>query len=373
MWAALLMVCAALAGAPTVDLGQSVVVADTPRLAMGGAGLAVAAGSAGLALTPAAPEHRPSHRRESLVWDLHARAARFGWIGSDNNNLGDDHDLWVAGTWAAGIGLSSPKAGVGLLARGFTSYGLPTADTPWAERSRVYRMDVGDLRPGGAWRVGRSPITVGSGVTATAGRLGGIDELRFLAMGVSFGALLDFQAVGLHFAGVVESSQRDGNVGQASGVESVEVPARGAVGVAWASEALPTPLDRHPLLLAADLELSSAVHNGVEPQAWMAGVNRTSGAHATASPRFGAEIEAVPDALRLRAGTYRDPGRASDAELRWHVTGGVELKLFHIRLRGERIPLAIRNGFDLSQRYAQVQLLGLTFWRPYRVAMAPAG
>ena len=232
-------------------------------------------------------------------------------------------------------------------------------------------MDLGDLRLGGATRIGTSPLTLGAGLSVAAGRLRGVQELTYAAPGASFGLLADWADLGLHAAGVVETSQRDGNVGRASGVQSVVVPARGAVGVAWASEVLPTPLDRHPLLLAADLVIEAPVRDGVVPEAWLAGELRGRGEKTTLSPHFGAELEAVPDRLRLRAGTYREPPRAEGSVPRWHGTGDAELRTVKIRLRGEPVYLCLRNGVDLAQRYAQVQLLGLSFWHPARVSVAP--
>lgn len=356
-----LLLGAALAAEPALDLSHSNVVASSTLLAMGGAGVAMAAGSGGISLNPASPGHRPAHRMAPLIWDLHGRIGRDGWYGSDVSNLGED-EPWVSVTGSAGLSVSAPRFGAGLLVRGFSARSLP-------ERDR--RMDFGDLRLAGATRLGASPLTVGAGLTVAAGWLEGAEALDYVAPGVSMGLIADWADLGLHAAAVIETSQRDGNVPKSSGVQSVVVPARGAVGVAWASEVLPTPLDRHPLLLAADLVVLAPVQDGVVPEAWLEGVIRPRGETTTLSPRFGAELEAVPDQLRLRAGAYRDPGRAQGATPRWHGTGGAELRTVKIRLRGESMYVSVRNGVDLAHRYVQVQLLGLSFWHPNRVAASP--
>jgi hypothetical protein len=55
---------------------------------------------------------------------------------------------------------------------------------------------------------------------------------------------------------------------------------------------------------------------------------RRSGEHHTLSGRLGAETEAIPDWLKLRAGTYLEPARIVGATDRVHGTFGFDVKLF---------------------------------------------
>jgi hypothetical protein len=52
------------------------------------------------------------------------------------------------------------------------------------------------------------------------------------------------------------------------------------------------------------------------------------------SPRLGVESEVVPRILRLRAGSYYEPARASGARGRLHATGGLDVRLFEWSIFG---------------------------------------
>jgi len=75
------------------------------------------------------------------------------------------------------------------------------------------------------------------------------------------------------------------------------------------------------LLLSTELALiegSSSVALGGSP-----GLNRT-----LVSPRMGVETEIIPRYLRLRAGSYLELATTEDGHSRLHGTGGVDIKLF---------------------------------------------
>jgi hypothetical protein len=61
---------------------------------------------------------------------------------------------------------------------------------------------------------------------------------------------------------------------------------------------------------------------------------RFSGETLTLSPRLGLESEVAPNWLKLRAGTYLEPARVSDAKDRIHGTFGFDVKLFRWNVFG---------------------------------------
>ncbi len=334
----------------TLELSHDYVVAASDRLAMGGAGLAFARGVSGAAIAPGGLSRRHG-ADEPLVVGLAGRLAALGWTGSDLPNLGGQR--FQGHVVGVGAGARVERVGFAALATG----------TRLAPVDSEARVEDGELRAVVALGSEDRILHLGLGGVALAGRISrGQEEGRWFTAAPLLGVAVDLPSSGLAFALAAQGPAVDGNVEGSWGVQRAVMPAQGAVGVAWASVAEPTPLRRHPTRLAADVLVTAPVEGGLSPEAQLLGIERARGERWTFEPRLGAEVELWPERLRLRAGTYREPARNADAQPRWHGTGGLELHVLDVRLFGRRWPLALRNAVDLAPRYAQLQILGASLW-----------
>lgn len=343
----------ALAQEPALDLSRAYVISGSERLAMGGAGIALASGLGGGALVPGAHARRGGGPWRSTVPALTARLGVLGFKGSDLPNLGGPS--FRGATGALGVGLLRGRFGVGAVA---------TASAVRPEEVDDQRVEEGELRLTLAVSGPRGRVLAGAGalvLTGQATRPGA--SLGWTAAAPTAGLVLDLPEHGLSVAATVVAPAVDGNVAGGLEVERAVMPAQGAVGVAWASVVGPTPLRRHPTRVAADLHVLGPVAGGRSPEAWTLGLDRARGQAVSLSPRLGAETEIWPGRLRLRAGSYLEPARNEGGQARVHGTGGIEVRVASLKVAGRRWSLSYKSAVDLSRSYAQVQLIGLGFWR----------
>jgi hypothetical protein len=118
--------------------------------------------------------------------------------------------------------------------------------------------------------------------------------------------------------------------------------------------------DERALTVAADLVVigSAAQTNGLE--AWGDHELQRESEHPALSPRLGAELEIFPGRLRLRAGTYWEPGLLAEVSGRPHLTFGAEVHVFHFNAWGPRRVQLTLTG-DVASRYENASL-SIGFW-----------
>lgn len=90
------------------------------------------------------------------------------------------------------------------------------------------------------------------------------------------------------------------------------------------------PAPRRPRygFVTAELVITGATPNGIGLDGYITQTRRTWGRHATVSPRIGIEGEPWRNRMKLRAGFYREPGRAQYGNARAHFTSGFDFRLF---------------------------------------------
>jgi hypothetical protein len=150
--------------------------------------------------------------------------------------------------------------------------------------------------------------------------------------------------------------------------EGIQVPAQLGLGVAyrfgptaWNQQVDTRWRDEKALTLAADLLVSGAVPNGYGLEAFLQGDLQRSGAETSLSPRVGAEYEWIPGWLRLRAGSYWEPGRFEGVAGRLHGTFGVEGRIFAFSLFGSPYRLRLGLTLDGASGYGN-GALSIGFW-----------
>jgi len=151
--------------------------------------------------------------------------------------------------------------------------------------------------------------------------------------------------------------------------ERVEVPWVAAVGGAYRFAPTPwntdvdTPYrDERALLLAADVVVNGMAEDGHGLEAFTRHMLQPSGRRTSVSLRLGAELEAIPGWLRLRAGSYWEPGRFDDVGGRLHGTAGADIRLFELHLFGQGYRPQLSFTADRARDYGNLGA-SVGFWR----------
>jgi hypothetical protein len=125
-------------------------------------------------------------------------------------------------------------------------------------------------------------------------------------------------------------------------------------------------LPREKVLLLLSVLVSGPTKDGVSIERFLAqpldeakasGVIGGSGASVNFSPRFGVELEPIPNWLVVRAGSYYEPNRFGGVG-RQHFTFGSELRLFETDIFGlmPLSPWGVIAAIDLAPRYDSVSV-----------------
>ena len=118
--------------------------------------------------------------------------------------------------------------------------------------------------------------------------------------------------------------------------------------------------DEAAVMVAFDAIVTGGVKKGYGLEAFGDGLEQRSGENPVVSVRGGVEWELLPGALRLRGGSYWEPGRFAGVGGRPHVTLGVEAGALQFDLWGQH-RLRISITADLAPRYGTWSL-SVGFW-----------
>jgi hypothetical protein len=115
-------------------------------------------------------------------------------------------------------------------------------------------------------------------------------------------------------------------------------------------------MKRFHVLLSSSLRVIGALGDAVGVESFLERKVQRSGAQVSYSPRLGVETEAIPNWLRLRAGTYIEPTRFPDNSngSRTHWTAGFDQRLFPWEVFGlwaEGSIWKIGGSIDVSREY----------------------
>jgi hypothetical protein len=118
--------------------------------------------------------------------------------------------------------------------------------------------------------------------------------------------------------------------------------------------------DERSLTIATDVVVVGASKEAYGIEAFGMHQLQRTGRNTAVSLRGGAELEALPGRLRLRAGSYWEPERYDDVGGRIHVTFGLELRVFEFFAWGRRRGRISFTG-DVAERYRNMAL-SIGFW-----------
>jgi hypothetical protein len=125
-------------------------------------------------------------------------------------------------------------------------------------------------------------------------------------------------------------------------------------------------MPRFHLLMTTALMITGEADNAVGVESFLQRKVNRSGERMVFSPRLGLETEAVPDWVKLRAGTYGEPTRfdTPQAAGRLHGTLGFDLKLFPWTVFGlfhETTVWRVSAALDAAERYLNTSI-GIGVW-----------
>lgn len=386
--AAVAIACSRAAADPIVDrnyaieLYEGVAIGDSSLTGMGGAGAARVNGSAGALINASAPAVRRTTDNDSWSWDYHLDflTGRYSTDYDNNGQVAPEAEgarLFTAGlafrkrTWSFAFTLTqqdSPLDGTAPLLVASTLRGKLVV-AKWIER---WNLAVGAGIQSVGFQLGaeaaRDPLFDLTG----AGLIGGV---TWLPRGESYRAALALESR------IISSQVTPGGCDPMACravpddpnspayilPNEVESPGRAIVGLAyrWAAtpwnEQVKTKFrDEFSVTVTGDLIIAGSSSDGHGIEAFAMQELQRSGAHVTVSPRAGAEVEALPGRLRLRAGSYWEPERFEGVRGRLHGTFGFELRALEFRAWG------LRRGklgatFDVARRYRNIGL-SVGFW-----------
>jgi hypothetical protein len=357
-----------------LDLYSGAVFGSSRIIGMGGTGIALAEGSAYTQLNVAAAAVRPATSNGSWDWDFH-----FDWM---NPSLGSDFDN--NGDPVASVGHATLLT-FGALGQ-YREWGLAfsgnalseTLSLSGAESSRVSMLSFKVIL---ARAFVDRQLTVGLGV----------ESAGFTLEDASARPLLSIAGSGLELGGQLRPKEADFRLGlslfvpmgaQAPTVsgcdpmdceglilpDAIEVPWRVGLGASYRFG--PTPWNRQvedrwrderAVTLSADLLLTGATHDGYGLEAFVQKKLQRSGRSLSASVRVGAEYEWIPGWLRIRGGSYWEPGRFDGVGGRLHATFGLDFKIFAFDVLGTGFRLRLGLTGDTARGYGN-GALSIGFW-----------
>jgi hypothetical protein len=390
----------------TIDTARGPISGSTRRIGLGGAFVAIAEDTDGVASNPASVAVRLPYSWHEWDYGLGLDVAIEAWLPksdlyyqSDPNNVGESSAFF--GSLAAivyydhaGFGVSA-EAQRNAATRQDQVQGIAptdlTANFGVMHASLAYGFLDGQLLLGaGARLVGMSfdRHTPNSGPLSTAG------------VGYEAGVIVKPRAAQYRIAAAVKAPIDAAVAGDAETESSAVVPWEVALGFAYqfGARRLNPPLvtarrlareagaGREPsdaqikaaedelferyqkrsrwyLLVSSELAvIQGGGAQGLE-QYW-SDSDEVAPTRPIISPRLGLESEVVPHILKLRAGSYYEPSRVAQASGRVHGTGGFDVRLFEWSVFGLLEPFdywQLSLGVDAARSYLNTSL-SIGFW-----------
>jgi hypothetical protein len=357
-----------------LDIHDSAAIGTVRIVGMGGTSLAVSEGSAGVLTNPASAAVRRTTSLRHWGWDFHIDAlSAVSASDFDNNGLAAGDEFGVRVGTAGIVGLMGPWGLAFVVTSSTARLDGPDEDLDaTGSRAKVAlarSFDGRRLTVGAAVRLGTLEIETAE------------DDPRQLfsltGSGLEVGAVWQPPVESWRVGGSLSLPVSADNVDTAACdpmncegyilPERAEVPWQVAVGAAFRQARTPWnqlmagPFrDEKVVLVAADLVMTGPVADGYGLEAFGRRQWQRSGRHTSFSGRVGAELEVVPGRLRLRGGTYWEPGRFVGVGGRPHLTAGVELGFFDFHFFGRR-RLRLSVTGDMARRYGNAGL-SVGFW-----------
>lgn len=364
-----------------IDLYQGAVLGSARIVAMGGASVAVAEGSAGILNNPASVAAWPATSTGQWDWDFHFDALnRLPGSDLDNNGVEDPEPELELSPFGTG----------GLIGRwGILSIGVTGSTNAEALPGEAMQEDdvvaeTSIIRIAAGASLFRETLALG--IAAKVGQFS-IQERD----GNQKNPLFALEGTGLEVGAIWSPLAQSFRVGASASFpfsgekvktddcdplncqgfilpNKVEAPWLLAVGGAWRWGQTPWNQkygtrwrDEKYVLVAADLLVTGTSPDGHGIGAFAQKQLQPSGRDVSLSARLGAEYEWLPGRLRVRGGTYWEPGRFEGVSGRLHVTLGFEVRVFTLRLWSYRYRVKVGLIGDGAEGYGNTGV-SVGFW-----------
>jgi hypothetical protein len=361
----------------SIELYDGVAYGNSAVVGMGGATVGLATGTSGTLFNPSAPAVKMTTDTGYWSWDYHLDAIAGSSTDYDNNGIPSSYAKNVVGT--LGIGGRYGEWGAAVTAT-WQNRPIITPETTDANlEATTYRIQIAVAR----W-VERLDTAVGVSLTTGLFTLddnctGGSCTNRLfqvsgagLELGATWVPREQSFRIGAALSGPIHGAEVNGcDPADCAGwilPESIVSATRVSIGGAYRfSDTIWNQLvggffrDERSLTLASDVVITAPVDNAFGLEAFGDRRLQRSGRHTSVSLRGGAEYEWLPGRLRVRGGSYWEPGRFVGVSGRVHVTAGVEVRVFQFRLWGKPRRGRLSLTADLAHRYANGGL-SIGFW-----------
>jgi hypothetical protein len=365
----------------SIELYDGVAIGNVAVVGMGGATVALAIGTSGTLFNPSAPAVKPTTDTDTWSWDYHLDYL-VGTLSTDYDNNGFTSTNGGTSMITGGAGARIGEWGVALTLTGLSA---PVAAETMLPSGRTVPLTATTLRGQVALARWVNRIDTAIGVSLTSGLftfspdcadaecqdlfdVGG----NGLELGATWVPRMENFRIGAAVSGAISGGNLSGcDPADCAGwilPEKVVLPPRLATGVAyrWSRSAWNQLVGGHfrdekSVTVAADLVITGPSENAYGLESFGNHMLQRAGRHTSVSLRGGAEYEWVPGRLRVRGGSYWEPGRYVGVPGRLHVTFGLEVRvlqfMFWDKPRRGRISLTS----DIAERYRNGGL-SIGFW-----------
>ncbi|MEO8706399.1 MAG: hypothetical protein ABI867_40590, partial [Kofleriaceae bacterium] len=335
-----------------IELYEGVAIGDSSQTGMGGAGSARLVGSAGALSNASAPAVRKATDNDRWSWDYHLDFLT-GRYSSDYDNNGTAVE--EGGASLATLG-GSLRVGTWAFAITLTAQTAPIDGTMDPKlRASVLRTKLVIAKWFAATDIalGIGTVPVRFAISTDVENEAGEDLFAITGAGLAVGATWVPRGQSFRLAAAAESRILSSEVATQTCdpmncqghmlPEEIVSPGRTILGMAyrwgptpWNQQVPARFRDEASVTLAADLVITGSSTNGNGIEAFGRNELQPSGRDYAFSPRAGAEVEALPGRLRIRGGSYWEPGRFEGVGGRIHGTFGFDLRALEFRLWGIR-------------------------------------
>ena len=373
-----------------IELYDGTALGNAAVIGMGGAAVAMASGTSGTLNNPSAPGVRSTTDLDSWAWDYHLDYL-IGSLSSDydNNGLttqngGLKRDDGGSSVFTGGLGLRYHDWAIAVTATeqyalvdAMVTTGGSAGGVPLRASAVRYQLALAKWVPQLDTAIGVTATTAEFDLKPSCSGCGSLFTIsgRGFEAGATWIPHLQSLRIGGAFASPIaggdviasscpDPSNCDGFILPSTVVSPWRLAGGAAyrwAGTAWNQQVRGEFRDEHSLIVAADLVVVGSSENAYGLEAFGTKQLQRVGRHRAYSVRAGAEYEWVPGRLRVRGGSYWEPGRFEGVGGRIHGTFGVEVRVLQFPLFGSMRRGQITLTADLASEYRNLGL-SIGFW-----------
>jgi hypothetical protein len=366
----------------SIELYDGVAIGNTAVVGMGGATVALAIGTSGTLFNPSAPAVKPTTDTDTWSWDYHLDYLN-GSLSTDYDNNGITSVEGGTSVFTGGLGLRIGEWAGAITA---TQQLAPVSDAFVTTPSNpMVPLEASALRLQVAFARWVKSIDTAIGASVQSA----VFELKPDCAVAGCERLFNVSGAGLELGATFAPREQSFRIGAAlatpiaggavSGCdpmdcvgwilpEKIVSPWRLAVGGAyrfapshWNQLVGGYFRDEKSVTVTGDIVVTGASEEAYGLEAFGQHELQRSGRHSSVSLRGGAEYEWLPGRLRVRGGSYWEPGRFVGVAGRLHVTFGLEVRMFQFWFWGTQRRGRISLTTDVADRYRNGGL-SIGFW-----------